>query len=551
MQALQISHVTGRRIALTAALLLLPALLFLALFFVWPVLGVLADSLSNEAGLFKQYSQFFASQTYLLILARTIGSALLVTLLCALVGYPYAYLMSRSRGPRLQILTGIVLISFFTSVMVRSFAWIILLQRNGIIDKLAQAVGFDSLVLRGTSLGVVIAMVQIMLPFMIFPLYSAMVGIDDRLERASASLGANRWTTFWRIYFPLSLPGVVAGCVIVFVTSLGFYIIPGLVGSPSSQLLSHLIYSLINTVLDIPMASTASVVMLALALAVVLPIMWRFDVSGNVVARFSAVDGQAPRQALPLRIWSWLVAALLLLPALVVIPISVPENRSFVFPPTGFSLKWYANFFSNAEWWGSFLNSLRVAIMVTLAATILSVFAALALRKVSARTRTVVRALILTPRIVPGIIIAIAVYGQFMAWRLSGSAIGFVIAHTIMALPFAFIPIAATVEQFDKRFEDASASLGASKITTFFRVMLPLIRTGLLTGALFSFVISFDEVIVSLFISGPTLRTLPVQMYRSIASDIDPTIAAASTMLLLVTACLVVASMVFSNRKAR
>lgn len=551
MQALYTPSSAGRRKAVTAVLLLLPVFLFLVLFFVWPVLGVLGDSLSNEAGPLKEYANFFASGTYLQILARTIGSALLVTFLCVLVGYPYAYLMTRTRGRMLQVLTGIVLISFFTSVMVRSFAWIILMQRNGIIDRLWQAMGFESIVLRGTILGVVIAMVQIMLPFMIFPLYSAMVGIDDRLERASASLGAKKWTTFWRIYFPLSVPGVVAGSVIVFVTSLGFYIIPGLIGSPSSQLLSHLIYSLINTVLNIPMASTASVVMLLVALAVVLPVMWRFDVSGNVVARFTVAEGGAPRQSLLLRSWAWLVGALLLLPALVVIPISFPENRSFVFPPTGFSIKWYQNFFTNPEWWGSFVNSMRISVMVTIAATVLSVFAALALRKVSARTRTVVRALILTPRIVPGIIIAIAVYGQFMAWRFSGSTLGFVIAHTIMALPFAFIPIAATLEQFDKRFEDASASLGASKLTTFFRIVLPLIRTGLLTGALFAFVISFDEVIVSLFISGPTLRTLPVQMYRSIASDIDPTIAAASTMLLLLTTCLVIASMIFTNKKVR
>lgn len=533
-------------------MLMAPIVAFLAVFFAWPVVLVLANSFDGgESGLFTQYIEFFTSSTYVRIVLRTIFVALLVTGLCLLIGYPYAYLMVRTKGWTLAILTGVVLLSFFTSVMVRSFAWIVILQRNGIIDKMAQWVGLDGLVLRGTTTGVTVAMVQVMLPFMIFPLYSAMAGIDTRLERASTSLGANRWTTFRDIWFPLSMPGVIGGSVIVFVTSLGFYIIPGLVGSPSNQLLSHLIYSLINTVLNIPLASAASVVMLLMALLVVLPAMMRFDVTGSTTSRFAGEEGRGGRQSLWLWLWAFLVIVLLLAPGLVVIPLSFPENRSFAFPPEGFSLKWYANFFSNREWWGSFMTSLQIAMLVTVTSTVLSVLAGLALRRSSTQVRTVIRALVLTPRIVPGVIIALAVYGLFLDWRLNITTTGFVIAHTIMALPFAFIPIAATLEQFDTRFEQAAASLGASRLTTFFQIILPLISTGMMTGALFAFVISFDEVVVSLFVGGVGMRTLPVQMFRSVANDIDPTIAAASTMLLLLTALIVIASTIFTQRRAR
>jgi putative spermidine/putrescine transport system permease protein len=245
------------------------------------------------------------------------------------------------------------------------------------------------------------------------------------------------------------------------------------------------------------------------------------------------------------------VIALLLVPGLVVIPLSIPENRSFAFPPEGFSLRWYANFFASRQWWGSFITSLQVAALVTLTSTVLSIFAGLALRRASPRARTAIRALVLTPRIVPGVIIAMAIYGLFLDWRLNITVTGFVIAHTVMALPFAFIPIAATLEQFDTRFEQAAASLGASRLTAFFRVILPLISTGVLTGALFAFVISFDEVVVSLFVGGVGMRTLPVHMYNSIANDIDPTIAAASTMLLVLTALVVIATTVISQRRAR
>lgn len=540
---------SSRRSAQALALLTLPIVIFLGIFFVWPVVLTLGHSFGGDGGLFGEYIVFFSSNTYVRIVIRTIVVALSVTVLCLLIGYPYAYLMARTKGKVLAFLTGVVLMSFFTSVMVRSFAWIVLLQRNGIIDKLVQWIGFDGLVLRGTTLGVTIAMVQVMLPFMIFPLYSAMAGIDARLERAATSLGATRWTTFRDIWIPLSMPGVIGGSVIVFVTSLGFYIIPGLVGSPSNQLLSHLIYSLINTVLNIPLASAASVVMLVMALFVVLPTMMRYDVTGSTSSRFASDEGRGDKQSIFLWLFAALVVILLLVPGFVVIPLSFPENRSFVFPPTGFSLQWYQRFFESRQWWGSFMNSLQVAALVTVVATTMSVFAGLALRRASPRVRTIIRAVVLTPRIVPGVIIAMAIYGLFLDWRLNITITGFVIAHTVMALPFAFIPIAATLEQFDQRFEQAAASLGASKITTFFQIVLPLISTGMMTGALFAFVISFDEVVVSLFVGGVGMRTLPVQMHQSIANDIDPTIAAASTMLLVLTAFIVILSTVYNQRK--
>lgn len=540
-------------IALNRSMLLLmaPIVAFLAAFFAWPVILVLVNSFGGENGLFGEYIEFFSNNTYVRILARTIVVAFSVTLLCLLVGYPYAYLMARTRGTTLAFLTGVVLLSFFTSVMVRSFAWIVLLQRNGIIDRLAQWLGLDGLVLRGTTTGVTVAMVQVMLPFMIFPLYSAMAGIDTRLERAATSLGATRWTTFRDIWLPLSMPGVIGGSVIVFVTSLGFYVIPGLVGSPSNQLLSHLIYSLINTVLNVPLASASSLVMLLMALLVVLPTMMRFDVTGGTTSRFASDEGRGERQSIWLWLWAALVIILLLAPALVVIPLSFPENRSFTFPPQGFSWQWYQRFFQDRQWWESLVTSLQVAVLVTIASTVLSVLAGLALRRSSIRVRTAIRALVLTPRIVPSVIIAMALYGLFLKWQLNITVTGFVIAHTVMALPFAFIPIAATLEQFDTRFEQASASLGASRLTTFFHIILPLIGTGMMTGALFAFVISFDEVVVSLFVGGVGLRTLPMQMYHSVANDIDPTIAAASTMLLAVTAAIVIASTIYTHRRAR
>ncbi|MFT4116077.1 ABC transporter permease subunit [Bradyrhizobium sp.] len=530
---------------------MLPTAVFLSLFFVWPTLLIVSQSVLGDGGWLAQYTAFLSSAVYVRILLRTLVTAALVSTLCLLIAYPYAYLMSRVRGHMLTVLTGVVLISFFTSVMVRSFAWIVVMQRNGIVDRFVQSLGFDSLVLRGSTLGVTIAMVQIMLPFMIFPLYSTMIGIDRRLLTASQSLGANGWTTFRSVYWPLSLPGVVSGWVIVFITSLGFYVIPGLVGSPQEQLLSQLIYTLINTVLNVPLASAASMLLLLMALVVVLPAMTRFDVTGAVTARAGQTGGEAVSHAAWLYLWAAAVGIVLLAPSLVVIPLSFPGNTSFAFPPTSWSTRWYARFFGNEDWYGSLIASLQVACLTMVLSIILSVSAALAMRRTSASLRNLLRSFVMAPRIVPGIIIALAIYGVFLTWGLNATYTGFVIAHTVLALPFSFIPVMTALEQFDTRLEQASASLGGDRIVTLFRVVLPLIAPGLVTGGLFAFVISFDEVVVSLFISGTDLRTLPVQMYRSVATDIDPTIAAASTMLLLLTVLLVLGSSMLSRKFQR
>ncbi len=532
----------------TRVALIIPTLIFLSVFFLWPVMLTFGESFGGANGPFTQYQVIIEQGSYQRIILRTVTSALVITAVCLLLAYPYAYAMSIARPRVMRLLSGIVLVSFFTSIMVRSFAWIVLMQGNGIIDRLWKEISGESLVLRGTETGVVIAMAQVLLPFMIFSLYSNMTKIDRRLLLASSSLGANKTRSFLRIYLPLSVPGIVSGSVIVFVTALGFYIIPGLVGSPSQQLLSQLIYTLIDVSLNTPLASAAAVVLLICALIIVLPFMRHFDSEGGAGGVLGGNPG-GQRLGLGLRIFSGLVAALLLLPGLVVIPLSFTGSSTFVFPPESWSLRWYENLFTNPAWTDSITLSVTLAITVAVLSVVLALLAALAMQRRQSRWVGVARGAILAPRIVPGIIIALAVYSLFLTWGLSATFPGFVIAHTVLALPFAFIPISAALAQTDKRLEDAASSLGSTPLQTLWRVVLPGIMPGVLTGAVFSFVISFDEVVLSLFISSLDIRTLPVQMYRAITTDIDPTIAAASTLLLLITSLLVAAAVFWPKRK--
>lgn len=246
-----------------------------------------------------------------------------------------------------------------------------------------------------------------------------------------------------------------------------------------------------------------------------------------------------------------LVAVLLLAPTLVVIPMSFNGNKSLAFPPVGFSWQWYDTFFTNPDWTTSFVNSLVIALIVAVAATVTGTLAAFGVTRAASRTAGLLRAVLITPLIVPGVVLAIGIYAVYLDAHLVGTITGYVLAHTMLAIPFVLIAVQASLEVFDRRLETAAASLGAGRLTVFRTVTLPLILPGVLSGALFAFITSFDEIIVALFITSPYLKTLPVQIYASITRDADPTVAAVGTLLFLVTSLTIVAGLLFGMRRGR
>jgi len=247
-----------------------------------------------------------------------------------------------------------------------------------------------------------------------------------------------------------------------------------------------------------------------------------------------------------------LVAIWLVMPTLVVIPMSFNEKKSLAFPPAGFSWQWYVNFFTNPEWLTSFGNSLKVAGIVAIVATFIGTLASLGLSRMKhAGAAGMLRALLITPMIVPGVVLAIGVYAVYLNYQLVGTTLGFVIAHTMLAIPFVIIAVSASLEVFDVRLETAAASLGANRITAFRTITLPLIAPGILSGLLFAFVTSFDEIIVALFITSPYLKTLPVQIFTSITRDDDPTIAAVETISFLATSLNITAGLLIGSKTKR
>lgn len=233
-----------------------------------------------------------------------------------------------------------------------------------------------------------------------------------------------------------------------------------------------------------------------------------------------------------LSVITFLVILFLILPIFVILPISFSSAEYLTFPPPGFSLQWYIKLFSDYQWIGSIQKSLLVGILTTTLSLILGIMAAIGIKKSKFKWKDTVQNIFLIPILVPSIIIAIAIYKFESQVGLIGTTLGIVIAHTILAFPFVFVTVLSGLNDLDVNLENAALILGANPWQALFRVTLPIISPSVISGALFAFSTSFDELVVTLFISGISSKTLPVQMWDGIRNEIDPTIAAVSSIII-------------------
>jgi len=583
---------------------------FLLVFYAFPLFRLLLVSVEAPRWSLTHYADFFTEPAYLRILTRTFRVSLTVTLGCLILGYPTAYVLSRVSGRLRRFLLLLVIVPYLTSFLVRTYAWMVLLGPKGIINSLLLKAGLidTPLKLLYSAVGVHVGMVHVLLPLMILPLYSVMVGIDRTLPRAAQTLGAGPLRTFLRVFLPLSLPGVRSGCVLVFLIALGFYITPAMLGGLRDSMIAMLIESQITQLVNWGFAAAAAVVLLAVTLG-------GFSLVGQVSGMTLLVASEAVGQAVPAAAWEgkaggrrtegqawlprlmrlapflalgrWLDALVsawrrrrwargqgrevrgdgrgraaldlyagavfffLILPTFVVVPISLSAGDFLAFPPPGWSLKWYVSYFSQPPWLHATLLSFQVAVVTMLASTVLGTLAAYGVLRGRLRRRALVVSLMISPIIVPPIVIGVAIYGLLAQWNLIGRFLGLVIGHAIGSIAYVMVIVSATLAGFDRSLERAAMSLGAGPLLTFRRVTFPLIRAGVLSGAVFAFIHSFDEVIITMFISGVHVQTLPLKMWEDIRNQIDPTIAAVSSMLILLpVAWLVVLEVVNGVQRA-
>jgi len=233
-----------------------------------------------------------------------------------------------------------------------------------------------------------------------------------------------------------------------------------------------------------------------------------------------------------------LVLLFLLLPILVIMPLSFSSSSFLSYPMPGLSWQWYDNLFSSAEWGRATRNSFIVAPLATVLATFLGTLAAVGLARIQFWGKGLLMSLLIAPMVVPIVVVGVSTYLFFAKIGINDTYLGLILVHAALGAPFVLTTVLATLQSFNENLIRASLSLGAGHIATFFRVTLPIIAPGVISGALFAFATSFDEVVVTLFIAGPSQVTLPRQMFTGIRENITPTIAAVATLLIIFTTTL-------------
>ena len=565
----------GRRHFLMAA----PLVVLLLVLLIYPVGQLLLLSFVGDQGFtLTQYHRLFESSVYINVLLITLKISLWTTFFSVVAGYPVAYLISSLTAKRKTSLLFWVLLSFWTSFLVRTFAWVVLLGRNGVVNQLLQALGIlDAPANLLYNFGsVLVGMVHALMPLAVLTMLSVMENIDRNLPRAASTLGARPGTAFWKIYFPLSMPGVAAAAIMVFVTAIGFFITPALLGGRKETMITQIIIDQVQQTMNWEFAGAVSVLLLVVVLVVFAiydKVLGLSTMTGGASTRVRASGKESvSRRAgdavltmlanvsdalfalLPKRmrrsvsgtgqsrtLW-WIVLgvlAFLSAPAFLMIPLSFDSGSGLTWPPKGFSLQWYEQMFTSPVWMQAITRSLIVGVGTGLLAMLIGTPAAFLLVRANMRGKSAMLAFVLSPIVVPRMIIAVGMFYFFARVGLVGSMIGLILAHTVVAVPYVVITMMAVLRNYDTRLDLAAQSLGAGPWSTLRFVTFPILGAGLMSSFLFAFATSFDELTIALFASGGLNATLPKQFWDEVTLQISPVIAAVSTCLFIFIAALI------------
>jgi putative spermidine/putrescine transport system permease protein len=401
----------------------------------------------------------------------------------------------------------------------------------------AGMMGGDQLLFSRTT--VVFTMTHTLLPLAVVTMLPVMNQIDRRLPMAAATLGASGAQAFWQIFYQLSMRGVAAAGLLVFVASLGFFITPALLGGPRETMIGQLIILQINELQNWQLGSALAAILLVSAIAMCMVYDRIFGLSsvsegserqtspdglvrlsGLAAARFAglvfgAIEAFWKRNIRGLRgsailsIYAWVVIAVLLVPIIAFVPMAFTRSTFLSFPPQGFSLQWFEQFMASPLWLGAMIRSFGIGLATAAITVVIASLAALGLARSRSRLAGAVFLLFLTPMVVPSIVIAIALFYLFAQISLVATNLGIIIGHTVIATPVVFVILLATFKGHDWRLDAAASTLGANRAQTFWRVTLPLVKGGFAVGFVTGFLQSFEELTVALFVGGGLKTTVP------------------------------------------
>jgi putative spermidine/putrescine transport system permease protein len=561
-------------------LLLAPVFLLLLLAFALPLFDIVPEAFGGDAA--GRFLRIFGSPVYRTVIWTTVRISFESTAITLVISFPLAWLLSRATGVKRLLLGLLVLVPFLTSVLVRTFAWLAILGQRGLVNATLLSLGLISepLPLLFSEPAVVLALVHSSIPMMVFALVSVLGRIDGRILKAAHSLGANPVRAWMGVLVPLAIRGIQSGVTIVFLFTMASFIAPAFLGNQRQQMLGQVIQSEIETgsdwafaaALGVTLAVTAT--LLVLAFSTVVRFFSRWQRPGSLPPALPRQQARQADKALLRRpvalstsrfriptIWRLgarlvepaylcILSLYILLPLVVLVPVSFSAADVLIFPPPGYSTRWFETILGSREWIAAALTSLRIGAVTCALTLVIATLTVLGFGR-HFRSQGAAEALVLSPLTVPSVVFALGAYLTFARVGLVDTEAGIIIAHTVLIFPVVYLVASATYSSIDPWLSLAAASLGASPWRIFGSIVFPLLLPGLAIGALLAMLLSFDESVASIFLSDLAVKTLPRKLWEGIRFNTSPESAAVSVVLLGVTCVVVIAGMaiVLGRRK--
>lgn len=561
--------------------LLAPVFILLLLAFALPLLYIVPEAFGGDA--VGRFLRIFESPVYRKIIWTTVRISLEATAITLVVSFPLAWFLSRATGLKAVLLGLLVLVPFLSSVLVRTFAWLAILGQRGLINGTLLSLGLISepLPLLFSEPAVVLALVHSSIPMMVFALVTVLRRIDGRVLLAANTLGANPLRAWMGIVIPLAIRGIQSGVIIIFLFTIASFIAPAFLGNQRQQMLAQVIQSEIETGADWPFAAALGITLaivatiVVVALSTVMGFFSRWQRPGALSAssqqQSDPVDMTLLRRpvALPSRhfqfpamigssthlfepVYLTIISIFILLPLVVLFPVSFSSADVLVFPPPGYSLRWFETILGSPDWIAAGLTSLRIGAATCVLSLVLATLAVLGFGRHRFLFQGAFEALVQSPLSVPSVVFALGAYLAFSRVGLVDTETGIVIAHTVLIFPVVYLVASATYSSIDPGLSLAASSLGANPWRVFRTIVFPLLLPGLAIGALIAMLLSFDESVASIFLSDLSVKTLPRKLWEGIRFNTSPESAAVSAILLGVTCIVIILGMavVLGRRKA-
>ncbi|RLU09127.1 hypothetical protein CS078_13320 [Pseudomonas prosekii] len=562
-------------------LLLAPVTLLILLAFVIPLLAIVPEAFGGDA--VGRFLGIFGSPVYRTVIWTTVRISLEATAITLIVSFPLAWILSRATGKKALLLGLLVLIPFLTSILVRTFAWLAILGQKGLVNATLLSLGLISepLPLLFSEPAVVWALVHSSIPMMVFALVTVLKRIDGRILLAAHTLGANPLRAWMGTVIPLAIRGIQSGVTITFLFTMSSFVAPAFLGNQRQQMLAQVIQSEIETGADWAFAAALGI---TLALTATLAVMVLSAVARHFSRwqRPSLVPAAKPQQqaqevdttlirqpvAQPFSHGNFrsifhlgtrlaeptylsVISFFILLPLVVLIPVSFSAADVLVFPPPAYSMRWFESILGSSDWATAALTSFRIGAATSVLSLFLATLTVLGFGRYFP-FHGAAESVVLSPLTVPSVVFALGAYLTFAHVGLVDTEIGIIIAHTVLIFPVAYLVAFTTYTSIDPALSLAAASLGANPWRTFRTIVFPLLLPGLAIGAMLAMLLSFDESVASIFLSNLSVKTLPRKLWEGIRFNTSPESAAVSVMLLAVTCVVVIAGMaIFHMRRKK